>query len=79
MTSPILLRACAKYNGFERTISNIILLPCTNMVSQPVPAKPVWSRLHGRSVHTQRAYRSDVARFRRGAGKPLPSVTLADL
>ena len=27
--------------------------------------------LHGRSVHTQRAYRADVARFRRGAGKPL--------
>ena len=49
------------------------------MVSQPVPAKTVWYRLHGRSVHTQRAYRSDVARFRRGAGKPLPSVTLADL
>ena len=37
----------------------------------------IW--LHGRSVHTQRAYRADVARFRRGAGKPLPSVTLADL
>ena len=32
-----------------------------------------------RSVHTQRAYRADVARFRRGAGKPLPSVTLSDL
>ena len=37
----------------------------------------IW--LHGRSVHTQRAYRADVARFRRGAGKPLPSVTLTDL
>ena len=37
----------------------------------------IW--LHGRSVHTQRAYRTDVARFRRGAGKPLPSVTLTDL
>jgi integrase/recombinase XerD len=37
----------------------------------------IW--LHGRSVHTQRAYRADVARFRRGAGKPLPSVTLSDL
>jgi integrase/recombinase XerD len=35
--------------------------------------------LHGRSPHTQRAYRADVARFRRGAGKPLPCVTLTDL
>ncbi len=37
----------------------------------------VW--LHGRSRHTQRAYAADVERFRDGAGKPLPSVTLADL
>ncbi len=37
----------------------------------------IW--LHGRSPHTQRAYAADVARFRAGAGKPLPAVTLADL
>ena len=35
--------------------------------------------LHGRSPHTQRAYASDVARLRAGAGKPLAAVTLADL
>ena len=35
--------------------------------------------LHGRSPHTQRAYRADIARFSTGAGKPLSSVTLADL
>ena len=35
--------------------------------------------LHERSPHTQRAYRADVERFRSGAGKPLRSVTLADL
>jgi site-specific recombinase XerD len=35
--------------------------------------------LHGRSVHTQRAYRSDIERFRLGAGKPLAQITLADL
>src|SRR3954470_3904319 len=35
--------------------------------------------LHGRSLHTQRAYRADVDRFRAGAGKPLARVTLADL
>jgi integrase/recombinase XerD len=37
----------------------------------------IW--LHGRSVHTQRAYAADIARFRRWEGKPLPSVTLTDL
>jgi site-specific recombinase XerD len=37
----------------------------------------IW--LHGRSVHTQRAYAADVARFRAGAAKPLALVTLGDL
>jgi len=35
--------------------------------------------LHGRSIHTQRAYRADVERFRAGAGKPLGQISLADL
>jgi integrase/recombinase XerD len=35
--------------------------------------------LYGRSPHTQRAYRADVARFELGAGKPLCAITLADL
>jgi integrase/recombinase XerD len=35
--------------------------------------------LHGRSSHTQRAYRADVDRFRHRAGKGLARVTLADL
>jgi len=35
--------------------------------------------LHGRSPHTQRAYRADIERFRGGAGKSLPLVTLPDL
>jgi integrase/recombinase XerD len=37
----------------------------------------IW--LHGRSPHTQRAYRADLERFRAGAGKPFRSVTLSDL
>ena len=37
----------------------------------------IW--LHGRSVHTQRAYRADIVRFRGGTDKPLPAVTLTDL
>jgi integrase/recombinase XerD len=35
--------------------------------------------LHGRAVHTQRAYRADVDRFRSQAGKPLQRITLFDL
>lgn len=37
----------------------------------------IW--LHGRSRHTQRAYRADVGRFRLRVGKSLRTVTLADL
>ncbi len=37
----------------------------------------IW--LHGRSTHTQRAYRADVGRFLESAGKPLLAVTLPDL
>ncbi len=37
----------------------------------------IW--LHGRSVHTQRAYRADIERFRTGAGKPFRQITLAGL
>ena len=37
----------------------------------------IW--LYGHSAHTSRAYRADVERFRSRAGKPLRSVTLADL
>jgi integrase/recombinase XerD len=52
-------------------------------VSRPLENLPdeqlleIW--LHGRSVHTQRAYRADVERFRVGAGKPFRQITLADL
>jgi len=35
--------------------------------------------LHGRSPHTQRAYRRDVARLRAYVRKPLAEITLADL
>jgi integrase/recombinase XerD len=37
----------------------------------------IW--LHGRSLHTQRAYRSDIGRFRSLAGKLLRQVAVADL
>jgi integrase/recombinase XerD len=37
----------------------------------------VW--LHGRSAHTQRAYRADIERFYRSAGKSLADITLLDL
>ena len=35
--------------------------------------------LHGRSPHTQRAYRADVDRFLAFVARPLPAVTLGDL
>jgi site-specific recombinase XerD len=35
--------------------------------------------LHGRSAHTERAYRADVERFRAYLGKPLAQASLADL
>ena len=35
--------------------------------------------LHGRSIHTQRAYAGDISRFLGGAGKSLRVVTLADI
>lgn len=35
--------------------------------------------LHGKSPHSQRAYRADVERFLGHVGKPLQTVTLADL
>ncbi|QEL17859.1 tyrosine-type recombinase/integrase [Limnoglobus roseus] len=35
--------------------------------------------LHGRSRHTQRAYRKDAERFLEAVGKPLRAVTLGDL
>jgi len=37
----------------------------------------IW--LHGRSLHTQRAYAGDVARLRAARGKLLANLTLADL
>lgn len=43
----------------------------------PIDLVNLW--LHGRSPHTQRAYRADVARFLAGVGKPLAQVTLGDL
>lgn len=59
-------------------------------VSRPLPIAPadqpapsdarlieIW--LHGRSLHTQRAYAADIRRFCAHAGKPLATVTLADL
>lgn len=59
-------------------------------ISRPVEDSPDASRaasddqlletwVHGRSRHTQRAYRADIDRFRAGAGKPLRQIALVDL
>ena len=60
-----------------RPIEALPVTPAAPQASSDDQLVAIW--LHGRSVHTQRAYRADVARFRRGAGKPLPSITLTDL
>ncbi|MGH9645614.1 MAG: tyrosine-type recombinase/integrase, partial [Bryobacteraceae bacterium] len=52
-------------------------LPVPQQASSDEHLIRIW--LHGRSPHTQRAYLADVDRFRGGAGKPLRSLTLADL
>jgi integrase/recombinase XerD len=57
--------------------------PPTPFVAAPRPAATddqlveLW--LHGRSRHTQRAYRADGERFRAFVAKPLAMVTLGDL
>jgi integrase/recombinase XerD len=48
-------------------------------LSQPSDDQLIELWLHGRSPHTQRAYRADIERFRSRAGKLLQAVTLADL
>jgi integrase/recombinase XerD len=64
-------------NG-EIAISGYIAgLPDNSGASSDSRLLEVW--LHGRSPHTQRAYRVDVERFFAGAGKPLDRVTLTDL
>ena len=56
---------------------------CNIMLQQEDPAYidaaflATW--LHGKSEKTQRAYTSDMQRFYRFVGKPLPLVTLPDL
>jgi integrase/recombinase XerD len=53
------------------------LLPDRSSASSDDQLVELW--LHGRSRHTERAYRADVTRLRAGARKPLRLVTLADL
>jgi site-specific recombinase XerD len=52
-------------------------LPDTPHATSDDQLLEIW--LHGRSLHTQRAYRADIERFRAGAGKTLCAVTLSDL
>jgi integrase/recombinase XerD len=52
-------------------------LPSRPQADSDVRLVGLW--LHGRSRHTQRAYRADVARFLAFVARPLPTVTLGDL
>ncbi len=64
--------------------SDLAVLPGEVVAAAPPPQassdeqlRELW--LHGRPLHTQRAYRSDIRRFQAGAGKPLPQVVLSEL
>jgi len=53
------------------------LAPAAQQAHSDAQVIQIW--LHGRSLHTQRAYAADIHRFCAHAGKPLATVTLADL
>jgi site-specific recombinase XerD len=59
------------------TPMSAVILPALAQASADEQLIEVW--LYGRSSHTRRAYRADVGRFQKRAGKPLSLVTLADL
>jgi integrase/recombinase XerD len=59
------------------TSQALLPAPATSQAHSDDQLIAIW--LHGRSVHTQRGYAGDIARFRAGAGKPLALATLADL
>jgi len=61
----------------ERSVSNPQATDVAGRASSDDQLIALW--LHGRSPHTQRAYRADIQRFLDRAGKPLDKVTLADL
>ena len=52
-------------------------LPETPQASSDDQLLEIW--LHGRSPHTQRAYRADIERFRSGTGQLFRQITLSDL
>jgi site-specific recombinase XerD len=52
-------------------------LPASPQASSDDQVLAIW--LHGRPLHTQRAYRADIDRFRAGTEKPFRQVTLSDL
>ena len=51
------------------------LAPAAQQAHSDAQVIQIW--LHGRSLHTQRAYAADIHRFCAHAGKPLATVTLA--
>jgi integrase/recombinase XerD len=61
----------------EIAFSSPVGLPDTLRASSDDQLLAIW--LHGRSPHTQRAYRADIERFQLRAGKPFRQVTLPDL
>lgn len=61
----------------ERSLASIAAPIAARQAASDSQLISLW--LHGRSVHTQRAYRTDASRFVSFVGKPLQHATLADL
>lgn len=67
------------YPASDSTALVPVTLEVLATTEQPHDDRVVELWLHGRSRHTQRAYRADVERFRVFTGKPFNQVTLGDL
>jgi integrase/recombinase XerD len=61
----------------ETVEAALVRNPADTKASTDAQLIDIW--LHGRSQHTQRAYRADVERFLRWTGKPLASISLVNL
>ncbi len=66
--------------AIRNPVQTSLMATSARLATQATPdAHLVELWLHGRSPHTQRAYRADVGRFLTFVTKPLPTVTLGNL
>ena len=56
---------------------NMAIAPSSTLITPTEGLLDLW--LHGKSPHTQRYYRREAVKFLVIAGKPIESITLADV